>query len=109
MLDELFYLLLPLLVQWHNLVIVIPLDDQVLQSELVIDWLLVDKLLHQAVVVLEPPLELAVSVGFDQPSTTLPFPVHEILRETHVVVHGKLLKDIIISCLPTQPAISLGR
>jgi hypothetical protein len=31
------------------------------------------------------------------------------LRETHVVVHGKLLKDIIISCLPTQPAISLGR
>jgi hypothetical protein len=67
-LDELFYLLLPLLVQWHNLVIVIPLDDQVLQSELVIDRLLVDELLHQAVVVLEPPLELAVSVGFDQPS-----------------------------------------
>ena len=86
----------------------IPLDDQVLQSELVIDRLLVDELLHQAVVVLEPPLELAVSVGFHQPSTTLPFPVHEVLREAHVIVHGILLQDIIISCLPTQPAISLG-
>jgi hypothetical protein len=79
-----------------------------MQPQLVIDRLLVDELLHQAVVFLEPRLEVAVSVRFHQPSTTLPLPVHEILREAHVVMHGILLQDIVVGYLPTQAAISLS-
>jgi hypothetical protein len=87
---------------------VVPLDYQVLEPQLVIDRLLIDELLHQAVILLESRLEVAVSVRFHLPSTALPLPVHEILREAHVVVHGILLQDIIVGYLPAQPAISLS-
>jgi len=81
------HLLLSLLVQWHYGVVMFPLDYQVLQTQLIINRLLVDELLHDPMIVEEARLELSVSVGFHQPCVALSLSVNEILRELRVVLH----------------------
>jgi hypothetical protein len=65
-------------VERHN--VMISFNNQILETQVLIDRLLVDELLHNAMVVQKFGLEITVPVGFYHPSIGLFFSVHEVLR-----------------------------
>ena len=83
-------------------------DYQVLQTQLIVNGLLVDKLLHQTLVVQEFCLNLSVPIRFHYPGIALTFTIQEVLRHAHIILHGKLLKVVIITRVPGDSTISLS-
>ena len=55
---------------------------------MLVDRLLVDKLLHQSVVVQKFRLEVSILIGFHEASIAFLFTIKKFLREPHIVLHS---------------------